>query len=201
MTLPTNEDSSHQPEIAKGRNEPVDEPENEQSVESEPENEPAEDPDPHHYHNPGGHHNSRQETYLYSFPKQRQRWGDAQQHPHTNWGDIFFDLFYVAGAYNLGVLLREDPTWTGLLYLSALFLPLMNVWALKTYYDARFYVSSDYFHRFYEISMILILATAVLHIRPIDKMANVLQHNDLFIYSLMIVLSMVLAMGRGLEIM
>lgn len=23
---------------------------------------------------------------LYSFPKQRQRWGDTQLHPHTNWG-------------------------------------------------------------------------------------------------------------------
>lgn len=33
---------------------------------------------------------------LYLPPKQRQRWGDHQVHPHTNWGDIFFDLFYVA---------------------------------------------------------------------------------------------------------
>lgn len=33
----------------------------------------------------------------FSHPQQRQRWGDKQLHPHTNWGDIFFDLFYVAG--------------------------------------------------------------------------------------------------------
>jgi hypothetical protein len=33
---------------------------------------------------------------FFSHPQQRQRWGDAQLHPHTNWGDIFFDLFYVA---------------------------------------------------------------------------------------------------------
>lgn len=30
-------------------------------------------------------------------PKQRQRWGDADVLPHINWGDLFFDLFYVAG--------------------------------------------------------------------------------------------------------
>ena len=33
---------------------------------------------------------------LYSRPVQRQRWDEEQPHPHTNWGDTFFDLFYVA---------------------------------------------------------------------------------------------------------
>jgi len=28
-------------------------------------------------------------------PIQRQRWGDKQLMPHVNWGDLFFDLFYV----------------------------------------------------------------------------------------------------------
>jgi hypothetical protein len=30
-------------------------------------------------------------------PMQRQHWGDVQETPHKEWGDIFFDLFYVAG--------------------------------------------------------------------------------------------------------
>ncbi len=30
-------------------------------------------------------------------PKQRQKWGDDDVLPHINWGDLFFDLFYVAG--------------------------------------------------------------------------------------------------------
>ena len=34
---------------------------------------------------------------LYARPKQRQHWGDIQEAPHKEWGDIFFDLFYVAG--------------------------------------------------------------------------------------------------------
>ena len=29
-------------------------------------------------------------TPLYTFPRQRQRWGDKQVVPHKNWGDIFF---------------------------------------------------------------------------------------------------------------
>src|SRR5210317_2214880 len=32
---------------------------------------------------------------LWSPPKQRQRWGDETTLPHINWGDLFFDLFYV----------------------------------------------------------------------------------------------------------
>ena len=41
-------------------------------------------------------HIERHMMPLYSHPKQRQRWGDTQLHPHTNWGDVFFDLFYVS---------------------------------------------------------------------------------------------------------
>ena len=32
----------------------------------------------------------------YSPPIQRQRWGEDSVLPHVNWGDLFFDLFYVA---------------------------------------------------------------------------------------------------------
>lgn len=51
-----------------------------------------------------GHHDDDGDFPFYSIPVQRQRWGDLQFKPHTNWGDTFFDLFYVA-AYvplNLG---------------------------------------------------------------------------------------------------
>ena len=41
-------------------------------------------------------HIERHMMPLYSHPQQRQRWGDTQLHPHTNWGDVFFDLFYVS---------------------------------------------------------------------------------------------------------
>ena len=32
-------------------------------------------------------------------PIQRQRWGDKQVLPHVNWGDLFFDLFYVVSTF------------------------------------------------------------------------------------------------------
>ncbi len=44
-------------------------------------------------------HGSR--TPWYNPPIQRQRWDEDQVLPHVNWGDIFFDLFYVGAAYNL----------------------------------------------------------------------------------------------------
>ena len=37
---------------------------------------------------------------LYDPPRQRQRWGDDEVLPHVNWAGLFFDLFYVAAAYN-----------------------------------------------------------------------------------------------------
>ena len=40
----------------------------------------------------------------YSPPAQRIRWGGDQSLQHVDWGDLFFDLFYVAAVYNLGVL-------------------------------------------------------------------------------------------------
>ena len=51
------------------------------------------------------HHDHDVNIPWYSVPVQRQRWGDDQVLPHINWGDLFFDLFYVAAAYNLGTLL------------------------------------------------------------------------------------------------
>jgi low temperature requirement protein LtrA len=108
------------------------------------------------------------------------RWTDHQSHPHTNWGDIFFDLFYVAAAYNLGNVLREDPTPRGFLYLIAMFLPIMNLWHLKVYYDSRFYLNDDVFHRLYEVLVLVSLASACRSIRPYS-ISNDLKHNiDLF---------------------
>lgn len=43
-------------------------------------------------------HSDKEENMMpwYRPPRQRQRWGQEQAIPHTEWGDIFFDLFYVA---------------------------------------------------------------------------------------------------------
>jgi hypothetical protein len=44
-------------------------------------------------------HGSKTPWYLP--PIQRQRWGEDQDLPHIDWGDLFFDLFYVGAAFNL----------------------------------------------------------------------------------------------------
>lgn len=138
---------------------------------------------------------------LYAPPRQRQRWGDEQVAPHTNWGDIFFDLFYVAASYNLGHVLREDPSWTGLLYVVGLLLPIQNLWATKTYYDSRFYYTDDYWHRIYEMALLVALATAVWYIRPVPRLSHPAELHDMFIFSLSITICYFLALGRLVEIM
>jgi len=49
----------------------------------------------------GEDHGHGSRTPWYNPPIQRQRWDEDQILPHVNWGDIFFDLFYVGAAYNL----------------------------------------------------------------------------------------------------
>ena len=41
------------------------------------------------------------DTSWYNPPIQMQRWAEDQVLPHVDWGDIFFDLFYVGAAFNL----------------------------------------------------------------------------------------------------
>jgi hypothetical protein len=45
-------------------------------------------------HHHGGHND---EAPIYTRPYQRQKWGEAQILPHSDFGNTFFDLFYVAG--------------------------------------------------------------------------------------------------------
>ena len=71
-------------------------------------------------------------------PYQRQCWGDTQILPYINWGDLFFDLFYVAAAYNLSYVLLYSPNAEGFLYLLGLFGPILLEWFQRTFFDARF---------------------------------------------------------------
>ena len=49
----------------------------------------------------GDDHGHGSRTPWYDPPIQRQRWDEDQILPHINWGDLFFDLFYVGAAFNL----------------------------------------------------------------------------------------------------
>jgi low temperature requirement protein LtrA len=120
---------------------------------------------------------------------QRQRWGDDQLPAHTDWGNIFFDLFYVAAAYNLGSLLREDPSRRGLLYLTGCFLPILNLWNYKMGFLARFRIPHDVYHRVFEVMYLIPLATAVTHIHHVPILSDPERHLDMFVFCCSITLA------------
>lgn len=137
---------------------------------------------------------------FFSPPKQRQRWGDTQILPHVNWGDLFFDLFYVGAAYNLGSIIRYSPTNQGLLYFVGAFSPVVLMWTDKMHFDSRFATDDDPYHRIFEVVMLCILATAVLHIRTVDIMSHPSVHAEMFVFSLSSLLASVFSILRYVEV-
>ncbi|KAL7544786.1 hypothetical protein ACHAWF_008149 [Thalassiosira exigua] len=127
-----------------------------------------------HGHGHDGHGASHTDNLLpwYSPPVQRQLWGAEHVLPHVNWGDLFFDLFYVAAAYNMGVQLMGDVSgdhgWLrGIIYFVGAFGTLWRMWEQSMHHEAR-YTSVDYAHRFFEVVRYLFVATAVLHVKPME---------------------------------
>jgi hypothetical protein len=148
-----------------------------------------------------GHHGHHGEGFqFYAKPRQRQRWGDAQVLPHTDFGDTFFDLFYVAAAYNLGNLIRLSPTNLGVLYFAGCFYPIMIIWNQKMFYFARFSTNNDLLHRLFEYLLLVILGTAVLYIRPVAIMSTPVSNEDMFAFSLCICLASFHCLARVLEV-
>jgi hypothetical protein len=112
-----------------------------------------------------------------------------------------FPFFLVIRAYNLGSLIRAELTSRGVLYFVGCFYPIMAIWLQKMFYNARFFIPDDAFHRYYEFAGLVVLATAVLHIRPVSILENSADNVDMFTYALSIALANVLTMGRALEVM
>jgi Bacterial low temperature requirement A protein (LtrA) len=125
---------------------------------------------------------------LYSPPRQRQKWGDAQVLPRVNWGDLFFDLFYVAATYNVSNLLVASPDKSGLLYAAGTFFPVMDIWHQKTYYDGRYVTEADLYHGLTNVVTLVILGVAILNIRPVAILADPSGHPRIFAFTLMLVL-------------
>lgn len=72
---------------------------------------------------------------------------------------------------------------------------------IKLFYDSRYYVGDDMFHRLYEVASLLALATAVLHIRPLSTLGDIKHHLDMFLFCLGIVIGYLLAVGRYVELL
>ena len=93
----------------------------------------------------------------------------------NNEGDLFFDLFYVGMAFNLGVLLKSSMNaehWLrGIIYFVGVFGSLWTSWEGAMQYESR-YVIFDYSHRLSEVIRFLFISTAILHITPIEVMSD-----------------------------
>mmetsp|Transcript_25014 Transcript_25014/g.70210 ORF Transcript_25014/g.70210 Transcript_25014/m.70210 type:complete len:631 (-) Transcript_25014:114-2006(-) len=137
---------------------------------------------------------------FYSRPRQRQRWGDQQILPRLNWGDLFFDLFYVAAAYNTSNILVDSPSAEGLLYFVTTFVSVMQVWQLRMYFDGCYVVGDDLYHRFLELFGLCALASAVVHIRTVDVMSNPKENVEMFAFSVSIAVARAIMMLRQVEL-
>jgi len=112
---------------------------------------------------------------LYEPPLQRQLWGKAYLALHVGWNALFFDLFFVAAAYNLGNLLmsglhRNDVGRT-LIYVAAIFGGLYEMFLRASLYEAQF-TAVDYTHRFIELLRVFLLSMVVAHIKSIEVMRD-----------------------------
>ena len=67
-------------------------------------------------------------------------------------------------------------------------------------YDSRYYTLDDTFHRGYELCILIALATAILHIRPVNILSNSRENIDMFIFSLSVGIANVLCIGRAVEV-
>lgn len=122
---------------------------------------------------------------MYSPPRQITKWGSNQVLKHVGWGELFFDLFYVSGFYNLGGILVEAPSLMENLYFLACIFTLLQLWHEKTFFDARFTYGDDVFHKVTDSIFLLIIAVAVANIAVASKMSRPSAYDNMFIYSLM----------------
>ena len=114
---------------------------------------------------------------------------------------LFFDLFFVAAAYNLANIIPQDPSNEGLLFFVACAGPVTQYWFDKMYFDSRFYTPDDVFHRFFEAAVFLALGIGVLKIRTVEVLSNPSEHNEMFIFALAMMAGTFLTALRYIEIL
>jgi len=76
----------------------------------------------------------------------------------------------------------------------------MQLWQLKLFFDARYFIGEDMLHKFYEVLVLLALATSVLYISTVDQLSDP-DVDDMFYFCLSISVAYLLAIGRYVEIL
>ena len=111
----------------------------------------------------------------YAAPKQSITWKEASsENPetrHVEWGDLFFDLVFVAATFKLGLVLTYDlvPSHdyynvkTGVFDFCALIIQFFMAWNIRTQFSARF-ETNDFFHAALHSAQTFAIAIAVMFI-------------------------------------
>lgn len=111
----------------------------------------------------------------YTPPMQRVFYGKPQILPHVNWGDLFFDLFFVAAAYNLGALLvssMNDSDWLrGLMYFIGIFGALYQTWYHDLTFSSRYTVLDQVHHLIWGLKFFTV-GVAIIFITPLNLMGD-----------------------------
>ena len=137
----------------------------------------------HAQHHHGSARHISEKVPLYARPRQRQRWDESQVLPHVNWGDLYFDLFYVAAAYNLSHAFKDSPNGEGFLYFLTAYLPVFQIWNEKLVYDSRYCPDDNLFHRSLEVFHLCILGTGIWNIQPCYIMSNTVDNPTMMIFA------------------
>lgn len=123
-----------------------------------------------------GHFKDREtlQAPFYSVPFQRQRWGDSQALPESNYGTLFFDLFFIGAIYNIQEMLLtgQAEDWLRMIiYFTGIFGPIFVTWEADVYDHSRYCVN-DYAHRIYDVVRFIFVTMTVLFIQPLPELRS-----------------------------
>jgi Bacterial low temperature requirement A protein (LtrA) len=138
--------------------------------------------------------------HFYAPPRQRQKWGETQVLPRINWGDLFCDLLYVAASYNISNILVYDATPFAYLYAAGTFFPILHLWVEHALFASRFVNDSDVAHAILRIAALIVIATAILNIRPVNVMSHSSTDISMFVFCLCLGLERCLTLLRYVEL-
>ena len=101
---------------------------------------------------------------FYDTPAAIKQWGETEEAPHVQWGDLFFDLIFVGVAFTVGHMLEHTgvSAW-GVFDSMMVFLILIGAWHSKLSLTARFDVN-DMVHKFAELLEFCFVALIAVHI-------------------------------------
>lgn len=100
----------------------------------------------------------------------------------TNGECSFFDLFYVAAAYNLAIILKESTNIEGLACFAGCYFSIIVLWYERLGWDARYVYDDNLCIRSVDIVHLVLLGMAIQHIQPVEIMTDTCGHSTTLVY-------------------